>query len=227
MNFSLTDDQTSVLAGLDQLIAASVEPTVQHAVTHLHSPVLDAAVTNAGFLAIGREEGFGPLDAALVVERLAREPRVIEAGATALIAPILPVDPATHPIALVSGDPAAVARFLPVARLLVVDRGDHALLLPVEPDAVEPVETLLAYPYGRLRAPDLTRATRFDDVATLRRRWRIALAAEAAGCMAAALAAVIDHVTMRYAFGPASAGDGRRNRRVDALAGAPRGMVGQ
>ncbi|HEX7759164.1 MAG TPA: acyl-CoA dehydrogenase family protein [Caulobacteraceae bacterium] len=201
MNFSLTDDQSSVLSGLDQLLGQFDEPGVRHAVTHVYSAALAEALAQAGFLDVAREAGFGALDAALLVERVAREPHVVEAGASALIAPILPIDAGVRPIALLSGDLTGVARFLPVASLLVVDRGDHALLLPVDRDKVEPVETLLAYPYGKLAEVDPALGTRFEDVKAIRRRWRVALAAEAAGCMAAALAAVIEHVTARFAFG--------------------------
>jgi hypothetical protein len=201
MNFSLTDDQASVLSGLDQLLAQTIESTTGHAEAFHYSKALDEVLTTSGFLDIAREPGFGPLEAALVVERIARERLVVETGASALIAPILPIDAGARPIALLSGDASGAARFLPAARLLVVDRGDHALLLPVDPEDVQPVETLFAYPYGRVLDLDTTRATRFDDVGAVRRRWRIALAAEAAGCMAAALAAVIEHVTARFAFG--------------------------
>jgi len=201
MNFSLTEDQSSVLSGLDQLLAQITEPDIKHAVTHVYSTALDEALAQSGFLDIAREVGFGTLEAALLVERVAREPHVVEIGATALIAPILPIDVGVRPIALLSGALTGAARFLPVASLLVVDRGDHALLLPVDRDKVQPVETLLAYPFGKLADVEIARATRFEDIAAIRRRWRIALAAEAAGCMAAALAAVIDHVTTRFAFG--------------------------
>ncbi|KQS03715.1 hypothetical protein ASG11_05215 [Sphingomonas sp. Leaf357] len=201
MNFSLTDDQASVMSGLDQLLGQAGENGLQHAVTHVYSAGLDAALAEAGFLDIAREDGFGPLDAALVVERVARAIQVVEVGVSALIAPLLPVDVGIRPIAILSGDAGGAARFLPMAKLLVVDRGDHALLLPVDPDTVVPVETLLAYPFGRLPEGDSGRGTRFDDIGGVRRRWRIALAAEAAGCMAAALAAIVDHVTSRFAFG--------------------------
>lgn len=200
MNFGLTDDQASVLSGLDQLLAGEREPAAASAATSRYSARLAAAVGDAGFLSIAREEGFGPLDAALVVERIAREPEVVEAGASALVAPLLPIAADRRPIALLSG-PAAAARFLPVAQLAVIDRGDHAVLLRIEPEAIAPVETLLAYPYGRLPEGTPLDGERFDGIADVRRRWRIALAAEAAGCMAAALAAVIEHVTSRYAFG--------------------------
>jgi hypothetical protein len=201
MNYSLTDDQSNVLLGLDQVLAQTKETAIQHAVTHVYSTALDGALVSSGFLGIAREDGFGPLDAALVVERVARELQVVEAGASALVAPLLPVDAGLRPIALLSGSPTGAARFLPMARLLVIDRGDHAVLLPVEPGQVEHVETLFAYPFGRIPNIDLKRGERFADVAAIRRRWRTALAAEAAGCMSAALAAVIEHVTARFAFG--------------------------
>lgn len=201
MKFTLSDDQASVLAGLDQLLIAFPVADAAHAVMHKWSAELDAALAEAGFLDIARVEGFGPLDAVLAVERIAREPNVVEAAISALVAPILPIEPGTRPIAIVQGSADKPARFLSVARLLVVDRGADALLVPVELGQAEPVESLLAYPYGRLAAPDLSRAIVFEDVAALRRRWRIAIAAEAAGCMAAALAAIIDHVKSRYAFG--------------------------
>ena len=201
MKFALSDDQSSILSGLDTLLAQTAQAGIQNAVPYVYSPALDAALAEAGFLDIAREEGFGTLDAALVVERVARELQVVEAGASALIAPLLPIAPGTRPIALLAGALTGVARFLPVAQLLIVDRGDHAMVIPVDPAQVEPVETLLAYPHGRLTEIDPSAGTRFDDIAAIRRRWRIALAAEAAGCMAAALAAVIDHVTARFAFG--------------------------
>jgi alkylation response protein AidB-like acyl-CoA dehydrogenase len=201
MNYSLTDDQSDVLAGLDQLLSQTKESAIQHAVTHVYSPELDNALAASGFLDIAREDGFGPLDAALVVERIARELQVIEAGASALVAPLLPVDPGVRPIALLTGSATAAARFLPVAKLLVVDKGDHALLIEVDPKAVTPIDTLFAYPLGRLESVDESRAVRLSNAADIRRRWRIALAAEAAGCMAAAIQVVINHVTSRFAFG--------------------------
>ena len=201
MNFALTDDQNSILSGLDQLLATVSGSAPTRAVPFAYSAPLDVALADAGFLDIAREEGFGALEAALIVERVAREPAVVEASASALVAPLLPVGPGVRPLALVTGEASAPARFLPMAELLLVDRGDHAMLLSVERQAVEPVDTLLAYPYGRLTRPDVSQATRIDDIEAVRRRWRMGLAAEAAGCMAAALAAVIDHVTTRQAFG--------------------------
>ena len=213
MNYGLTEDQTSILGGLDQLLGTLAPDAPTEPMFADYAEALDAGLAESGFLNIAREEGFGPLDAALIVERLARLPQVVEAGASAIVAPALPIPPGTRPIALASGDPMKAARFLPMAKLLLVDRGDHALALTVDPANVEPVESLFAYPYGRLKSLDGVEQQRIEDVAALRRRWRIALAAEAAGCMAAALALIVDHVKTRHAFGrPLGAFQGIQHR---------------
>ena len=200
MNFEPTEDQRSILDGLDQLIASfAIEPP-KEPVFGAYAHDLDAALAENGFLDIAREEGFGPLDAALIVERLARLPRTVEAAATMLVAPVLGIEPGRRPIALACGSAAMPARYLAMASLLVVDEGDDVTLITIDPHDVEPVETLFAYPYGRLRERgDGTPLPGKGEI--LRRRWRVALAAEAAGCMQAALDTVIEHVTARQAFG--------------------------
>jgi alkylation response protein AidB-like acyl-CoA dehydrogenase len=203
MNFGLTEDQSAVLAGLDQLLSGQNTTPPIEPVRYSYSAEIDAALVESGFLDIAREEGFGPLEAALIVERVARLPHVVETAATALIAPVLDIPAGTHPIALVTGDASKAARFLPMAKLLIVDRGDDAVLITVDPANVEKVDSLLAYPYGRLKNTKGLEQKVIKDVAALRRRWRIALATEAAGCMAAALAFVVDYVKTRRAFGRA------------------------
>lgn len=200
MNFEPSEDQQSILDGLDQLIQSfAIEPP-KEPVFGAYAQDLDAALAENGFLDIAREEGFGPLDAALIVERLARLPRTVEAAATMLVAPALGIDAGRRPVALASGSATAPARYLPMAALLLVNEGDDVVLIDVDPGMIEPVETLFAYPYGRLcENCDATRLP--GRGAMLRRRWRIALAAEAAGCMQAALDTVIGHVTARMAFG--------------------------
>jgi alkylation response protein AidB-like acyl-CoA dehydrogenase len=201
MNFSLTEDQASILAGLDQLLASSAPPPPTEAQFASYAAALDATLAAAGYLDIAREPGFGTLDAALVVERIARLPHAVEAASSAIVAPSLPIPAGVRPVALVAGDATKAARFLPMAEILVVDRGDDALIVRVDPANVTPVDTLFAYPYGRLETLEGAEQQVIQDVRTLRRRWRVAIAAEAAGCMAGALATVIDHVTTRQAFG--------------------------
>ena len=201
MNFGLTGDQASVITEVERLLgglslAAHTEPVFAP-----YSDELDGALADSGFLDIAREDGFGPLDAALVTERLARLPHIVEATASAIVAPALAIPAGVRPIALLAGDGTRPARFLPRARILLLDLGNRALLIEVDPSKVIPVESLFAYPYGRLSGLDGLDTREIRDVATLRRRWRIAIAVEAAGCMAGALALVVDHVRTRHAFG--------------------------
>ena len=201
MNYELNDDQAGILAGLDQLLATHAEAPSGEPENYVYGTALDAALAESGFLDIARIDGFGPLDAALVVERLARLPQVVEAGASALIAPLLPLEPGERPLALVSGDATRPARFLPMASHLLVLRDEDALLVSLGGASIEPVESLMAYPFGKLTSLDGLETSTLGVAPDIRRRWRIALAAEAAGCMAAALASVIEHVRTRQACG--------------------------
>jgi hypothetical protein len=201
VDFEPNEDQTSILDGLEQLIGSIDVTPPLHGEISAWSQALDDAVAGAGFLGTAREEGFGLLDAALIVERLARLPVSCEAAASAIVAPGLIADPGLRPVALASA-PDAAARFLPMARVLLVDQGDDVLLIEVDPDAVEPVETLLAYPYGRLKSSaSLPSRTLAGAGPLLRTRWRIAIAVESAGLMLAGLDTVVDHVKSRFAFG--------------------------
>lgn len=201
MNFSLTDDQASVLNEIGRLIEGLPPPSLNEPVFAPYSVELDTALAEAGYLDIARMEGFGALDAALIVEHIARSPHIVEAAASALVAPALGLESGLRPVALVDGDPTRPSRFLPQARILVADLGDHTLAIEVSPERVRPVDSLFAYPYGRLDSIEGLPTHRIADVATLRRRRRVALAAEIAGCMAGALALVVEHVTTRQAFG--------------------------
>lgn len=201
MNFGLSEDQASVVNEVERMLEglplqAHTEPVVAP-----YSDTLDAALAGAGFLDIAREDGFGALDAALLTERVARSQHIVEVAASALVAPALGLTAGTRPVALAVGSPTRPARFLPKARVLLADLGDRVLAIDVDPARVRPADSLFAYPYGRLDSLDGLRVRELADVAALRRRWRIAIAAEAAGCMAGALALVIEHVKARYAFG--------------------------
>ncbi len=201
MDFEPNEDQTSILDGLEQLIASLDVTPPLHGEIASWSQLLDDTVAEAGFLGIAREEGFGLLDAALIVERLARLGISCEAAASAIVAPGLIEDPALRPVAL-SSSIDAPARFLPMARALLVDQGEDALLVEVTPDAVEPVDTLFAYPYGKLKNPGSLPSTKLSGQGPLlRRRWRIAIAVESAGLMLSALDTVVEHVKSRIAFG--------------------------
>lgn len=202
MNFDLSEDQAGILSGLDQLVGSlNIEPP-KEPVFSAYSQALDDELTTGGFLAVTEKEGFSLLDGALVVEALAQLPVSVEAASSILVAPLL-LEDAPRPVALVSGAATAPARFLPMARTLLVDTGDDVLRYDIAQGAVEAVETLFAYPYGKLKSADALAPVLLgaSQVEPLRRRWRLAIAVEAAGLMQSALNQVLEHVKTRQQFG--------------------------
>jgi len=201
VEFEPDEDQRAVLDGLEQLLAgADTEPPKEGVFTAFNA-TLDSQLAESGFLQIAREQGFSLLEAALVVERIAHLPVSVEAAASALIVPLLPED-CPRPVAL-ANQLRAPARFLPQAATLLSDEGDTLSLIRVNADNVEPIETLFAYPYGRLihtQGVEL-RALGPTLVAAFRRRWRLAIAVEGAGLLQAALDEVVEHVKARHQFG--------------------------
>ena len=202
MDFEPNENQTAILDGLEQLIGSQQIEPPKDGVLVAFSNKLDTELEASGFLDIAREEEFTLLDAALVVERLARLPVSAEVAFSALVGPLFTADAVQRPFALVSADPLKPARFLTVARTLLVDRGDELLVIDVDPSMVEEVESLFAYPYGRLTSIEGLTVRRMgaDMAAAVRRRWRLALAVEGAGLMQAAIDTVVEHVTNRYQF---------------------------
>lgn len=199
MDFDLNENQSEILNGLDSVIAAfSTEPPHEGAL-HVWAGDLDRELAEAGYLDLVAS-GLELLDGALVVERLARLPVTVEAATSILLAPTLGVE-LPRPYALTRGSALNPARFLPQAKTLLVDQGDHFLAVEIDPSKVEAVDTLFAYPYGRLTSVEGMKTTVLNNADELRRRWRIGLATEAAGQMAAAIDLVLDHVKTRRAFG--------------------------
>lgn len=205
MEFDFSEDQAAILSGLEQLISSLAIEAPKHAVFCAYSQALDRELTEGGFLGITRQEGFGLLDGALIVERLARLPVSVEAAASVLIAPAVLEDAARRPVAVLRGALTGPARFLPLAKTLLVDTGDDLLRIEIPAGAVEKVETLFAYPYGRLKNPEALAKMSLGaaQLEKFRRRWRIAIAVEAAGLMQAALGQVLEHVKTRQQFGRA------------------------
>lgn len=203
MDFEPNDDQTAILDGLDQMLAGLRIQTPKEGETVVFAAALDAELAASGFLDIGREAGFSILESALIAERLARLPVTAETSSSAIVGQMFRAGEMERPLALLQGSPLAPARFLPQARSLLVDIGNDLLHIIVDPARVEPVESLFAYPYGRLAGLDglETRSLGKEMLAPFRRRWRLAIAAESAGLMRSALDTVLEHVKTRQQFG--------------------------
>ena len=202
MRYEPNEDQAALIAALERLTASedarwAVAPGEARCDW---SARLDALIEENGFFDAAAEETLGPVAAAETVRRLAALPVLVEASASALLRPALAPD-LPRPLAVLPAGPGAVAPFLPLARavLRIGEAGVEAATL-AEGD-VETVESLHAYPMGRLAREDLAWTRLEADPAAAADLWRTALAAELAGVLQGGLDAVVAHVTQRRQFG--------------------------
>jgi hypothetical protein len=202
MDFELNESQAVVL----DTVLSMIEPfraLPPGACAYFEpSPELDGQLAEGGFFEIASFEGCGPLDAALLVYELARLPVLIEAAATALVAPQLGLTDMPRPIAL-ADDRHGSIRNLPGARTLILLEDGEARVASLDGVEITANTSVLAYPYGRLVLPAAleTRGLGAGSGERLALWWRVAIAVEAAGLMQTALDATVDYVTQRTQFG--------------------------
>jgi hypothetical protein len=219
MQLSLSEDQTQILDFIDSLTRPYAGVPMHDTSFALTSDELDRELVEGGFLDVAAIPELGPVTAALVAEKLARLPFAVEAAASALVRPLL--DPELpRPICLVEeGQLRKPIRFLkPGATVVVVGEGGVRSFTADEAqvrDAGD--EVLYAYPVAYLT--EIPADTRSHDVSAdeLRRAWRVAVAAEAAGLLAAALQSVTTYVSERKQFGrPIATFQAMRHRLAEA-----------
>jgi hypothetical protein len=199
MDFTLNSDQLGLATALEGLVAPFKEMPVNFRGFALASDSLEAQLAEAEFFDIATSEGLGAVSAAITVERLARLPFACEAALSMLVRPFLPGGPWQRPLAVVEhGRPG---RFVAQAKTLLLIDGDTVSLAQVSPEDVEPVESIYAYPMGRLKREVRGEALAPADAARVRRLLRVAMAAEAAGLMQAALDSTVEHLRVRKQFG--------------------------
>jgi alkylation response protein AidB-like acyl-CoA dehydrogenase len=205
VDFEPSQDQAAILAALGALLEqhAGAKRAITLAGKGEYDVDLERALDESGFADVARAEEGGPLEAALVVEAVARHAGVVAVGAGALVVPALAVS-AEGPVALARATEVGPVRYAAHARTLVLDDGDVARVIPLEPGDAEPVPSNFGYPFGALRTrPDRGVACGVGSGECLRGWWRVALAAEAAGTMRAALDVTLDYVKQRRQFGRA------------------------
>ena len=216
MDLSLTDDHRAILDALDSLAKPyETVPIGDHSFA-LTSDVLDRELVEGGFLDVAFDPDLGVVAAALIVERLARLPFTTEAAMSALVRPLLG-ERLMGSICLTERNSHRPIRFLrDGAMVVVVGEGKvqsftvSATQFRAEPDA------LYGYPMGTLLEATPTN-THDVSPADIRTRWRVALAAEAAGLLAAALGSVRTYTTDRQQFGrPLATFQAVRHRLAEA-----------
>jgi alkylation response protein AidB-like acyl-CoA dehydrogenase len=206
LDFDLSDDQRAISEAVQALLAQHAGPSraIELARKADYDAALDAALGEAGFLEVALGPETGLLEAALVVEAVARAGGVVSIGASALVAPSVAQRSLPGPVALARADDTGPVRFGAHARTLLVDAGEEARLLALRPGDATPVRSNFMFPLARL-AVDRRGGESLGPGSgeRLRRFWRLALAAESLGAMGAALDVTVDYVKRRRQFGRA------------------------
>jgi alkylation response protein AidB-like acyl-CoA dehydrogenase len=205
MNLEFTPDQTALIESVQAIVQDHLAPPTEARRGAFHySEALENDLLLNGFMDAIRMPEMGALEAVLVIEAVSRSASIVEVGASALVAPSLASEVLPRPIALASGDLSKPQRYLPVAKSMIYDAGESVLVFDVDPENVEPIDSIYAYPIGRFRqVPKLSDGRKLggpDLVRTLRQWWRVALAAECAGSMASAVDFVVEYTKQRKLF---------------------------
>lgn len=202
MDFKLTPDQDSVVSAIDKLAEQfTAKPTDAHGFV-LPGPELEKELAEGEYFDIALIPEFGALSAAMAVERLARLPYAVEAALSMLVRPqLLSAIEGEWPRPLAVVENGRPGRFVATAKTVLVIDGDKIGIALPTADQVESVESLFAYPMGKLKAGVKVTAIPDSDAANIRKWLRIALACEAAGLIQAAIDSTVDHLSQRKQFG--------------------------
>lgn len=201
MRITLNDDQAAFLSALDQMAGSPVTGWKNAPDWRRFdwSAEFDTALEQNGYFDCAIEETLGDVAAAAMTFRLARLPVLVESAASSLLrARLLPDLP--RPLAVIEDGSDAASRFVPVARSALRLTSDGAYVATLDPGDTETVESLFAYPMGRIKPSVRWRGVNVG-VPELRRAWGMAVAAELAGVLQAGLDSVVSHVTDRKQFG--------------------------
>lgn len=168
------------------------------------APELDRLLEESDFFSLAAMEGYGALDAALFVYEAAQLPVLVEVAASALVAPLLGEIGLPRPIALADRRDGAIRNLLGARTLILIEDGE-CRIASLDGVDVEGLPSVLGYPFGRLVDPAALslRSLGPGSGDRLAIWWRVALAAEAAGLLRAALDATVDYVKQRQQFGRA------------------------
>ena len=212
MDFELDDGQQAILDAVGSLLEQHAGPAraIALAASDAYDEDLDRALTESGFAEVAEADGAGPLEAALIAEAVAAAGGTVAFAASALVARALRPGGVAGPVAIALVYPGGPVRFASHARsLLLLDRGredggrDEARLVALEPGACEPVRSSFGYPMGRVPEDVVGEPLGPGSGELLERWWRLSLAVEATGTMAACLDVTTAYLRERRQFGRA------------------------
>ncbi len=203
MDFELAEEQRAIVEAAETLLRrqAGAKRARLLAANGAYDHELAAVLAEAGFsdVARGEDARAGVLQAALVLEAVAREAALVDYGASALVAPAVTRERLESPIALVRAGDDGPVRYGAIAKTLLVLDGDSVRVRRLSPGDARPVPSNFGYPLARVPSDG---GDRLDGAgARMHAAWNVALTAEIAGTMRAALDLTVDHLKTRVQFG--------------------------
>ena len=206
MDYDWNEDQQAIREAVETLCAqhAGPERAIELNAKGSWDEALDAALVSSGFaeVALGAPDT-GTLEAAMLVEVLARAAATAPVGAQLLVAPALTGSAPAGPVALASLASPGPVRFGAQARVALLDTGgDEARRVELAPGDAKPVASNFMLPFARLELnAGSGESLGAGSGPRLRAWWRVALAAELLGSMQAALDLTVDYAQRRRQFG--------------------------
>lgn len=209
MDMDLNEEQLALHDAISRIVndnkqVPRKDNVVQPCAWH-YAAQMEHEFAEGGYFAVALEQGFGAVEAALLVYEAGQSPLVMEAAGSALIGPLLTGELLPRPIAVARiADLTRGVRFLDRAKTLIVDMGDDIAILPVDELAVQPILSNYAYPLAKLaELPDFSGCRRLgaDAVTMFRRLWRLGLALEIGAAMQAATDFTSEYIKQRQVFG--------------------------
>jgi alkylation response protein AidB-like acyl-CoA dehydrogenase len=206
MDFELSEEQRAILQSVGTLLDRRAGPERARALAkaRAYDLALEEELHAAGFLDLARTEGTGALEAALVLEAIAKRAGLVAFGAAALVAPSVTRKHLAAPIALAlaSEHENAPVRYGAFAKTLLIADGDTVRVRTLETGDATPAPSVFGYPLAHVPRDGGDRLERGSGE-RMRAWWRVALAMEIAGTMRAALDFTIAYVKERRQFGRA------------------------
>jgi len=205
MDLTLSETQTQILDAVGRILERNGGWRRAKDVTDqtAHDDRLYDELQEGGFTELALADGTGPLDAALVVERIAEDAAVVANAASLLVYPMVTRRPAPGPVAIADAG-GGPFRLGAAAKMLLIQDGERALRLEPELSDLAQVDNdRTGWPLTTLAPSALARA---EDLgpgagAALRNWRRVGLALEMAGAMRGALDTTVQYVKDRVQFG--------------------------
>ncbi len=207
MDFELDEEQELILGSVRELLSRFAGPTraIELAREGKYDFELDTALHDAGFDRLAEGPDPRPLEAALVLQEVARAGGISAFSAMAFVVPgatggAFPYG--TKPVALMDAAYPGPVRFAAQAEILLVLEGNRVRSLRVDADAVRSIRSNYGYPMAWVDLALMHEAeSPHLDAERLRAWWRVGLALEAVGAMSGALEQTAGYLKERRQFG--------------------------